>query len=92
MSCHEIEALFVEQQDGRLKTAEEVRLEAHLESCDECRQRATIWRALVPAMRQAEPPAPSMMRVRRMEVDIERRLAGAAPQRSRAVPRAAGCD
>jgi anti-sigma factor RsiW len=87
MSCFEAEALFVEQQDGRLDPAQEVRLESHLESCQECRERAAAWRALVPAMREAAPPAPSMMRLRRMEVEIERKLAsGAPPLRKRVSP------
>ncbi len=89
MSCRDFEALLVEQQDGRLDPATEVRLESHLESCAACRERASMWRALVPAMRQAAPPAPSAMRARRMEVEIERQLAGAAPPRARPVRRLA---
>ena len=87
MKCRAVEHSLVELHDGRLDAATELRLHAHLETCAACRERAATWRALLPAMRPLAPPPPSPMRLRRMEVEIERQLANAAgverPQPSR---------
>jgi len=78
MKCVEAEALFVDAGDGRLDLSQEVRLAGHLDGCAGCRERAVVWRQLVPGMRGLAPEAPDAMRVRRMQIEIERRLAPVA--------------
>jgi FecR-like protein len=78
MKCVEAEALFVDAGDGRLELSQEVRLAGHLDGCTGCRARAATWRSLVPGMRGFAPEAPDAMRIRRMQIEIERRLAPAA--------------
>ena len=78
MNCAEAEALFVDAGDGRLDLSQEVRLAGHLDGCSGCRERAVVWRRLVPGMRGLAPEAPDAMRVRRMQIEIERRLAPVA--------------
>jgi hypothetical protein len=78
MKCAEAEALFVDASDGRLELSQEVRLAAHLDGCASCRDRAATWRRLVPGMRGFAPEAPDAMRIRRMQIEIERRLAPVA--------------
>lgn len=75
MKCVEAEALFVDAGDGRLELSQEVRLAGHLDSCAVCRERAVTWRRLVPGMRGLAPEGPDAMRIRRMQIEIERRLA-----------------
>ena len=75
MTCREVQDAFVDLNDGRLEAASELRVHAHLESCAHCRERAASWTALLPAMRALAPPPPTPMRTRRMELEIERRLA-----------------
>ncbi len=88
MKCAEAEALFVDAGDERLELSQEVRLAGHLDGCAGCRERAATWRRLVPGMRGFAPQAPDAMRIRRMQIEIERRLAPAA--RARALVRASG--
>jgi len=78
MKCVEAEALFVDAGDGRLDLSQEVRLAGHLDGCTGCRERAVMWRRLVPGMRGLAPDAPDAMRSRRMQIEIERRLAPVA--------------
>jgi len=78
MKCAEAEALFVDAGDERLELSQEVRLAGHLDGCTGCRERAATWRRLVPGMRGFAPEAPDAMRIRRMQIEIERRLAPAA--------------
>ena len=78
LRCADVEARFVDSIDGRLDPADSVRFHSHIEGCPACRERAALWRGLVPALRQAEPPGPDAMAIRRAQVEIERRLAGAA--------------
>lgn len=75
LRCADVEARFVDAFDGRLDSAESVRFHAHIEGCPACRERAAIWRGLVPGMREAVPPAPGAMATRRMQIEIERKLA-----------------
>ncbi len=75
MKCVEAEALFVDAGDGRLDLSQEVRLAGHLDGCAGCRDRAGMWRRLAPGMRGFAPEAPDAMRLRRMQIEIERRLA-----------------
>ncbi len=75
MTCREVQDAFVDLHDGRLDAASELRVHAHLESCVHCRDHAAHWNALLPAMRALVPPPPTPMRARRMEMEIERRLA-----------------
>lgn len=75
MTCREVQDAFAELHDGRLDAASELRVHAHLESCVHCRDHAANWEALLPAMRALVPPPPTPMRARRMEMEIERRLA-----------------
>ena len=75
--CADVESRFVDAFDGRMDPAESVRFHAHIEGCAACRDRAALWRGLVPRMRGAVPPGPDAMATRRMQVEIERRLAGA---------------
>ena len=77
LRCADVEARFVEAFDGRLDPAESVRFHSHIEGCAACRERASLWRALTPRLRDAVPPGPDAMATRRMQVEIERRLAGA---------------
>ena len=76
LRCADVEARFVDAFDGRLDPAESVRFHAHIEGCAACRERAALWRGLVPRLRDAVPPGPEAMATRRMQVEIERRLAG----------------
>jgi len=78
LCCAEVEARLVDAFDGRLDPAESVRFHSHLEGCAACRERAALWRGLVPRMREAVPPAPDAMATRRMRLEIERRLGGGA--------------
>ncbi|HVY39841.1 MAG TPA: FecR domain-containing protein [Polyangia bacterium] len=75
--CREAEAGFVEDLDGRLDPAASLRLHAHLETCAACRERADLWEWLVPELRAAEPPPVETLAARRMQVEIEHRLASA---------------
>ncbi len=77
-SCRDVEAKLVDAIDGRLEPAASVRLHAHIEGCAACRERAALWRGLTPALRALEPAAPSAMAARRMQIEIERQLAGGA--------------
>ncbi len=92
--CTEAEANVLDDIDARLDPAATLRLHAHLETCAACRQRAELWDWLVPEMRDLTPEPIDALAARRMQVDIERRLAEAAPARpahramSRAVPAA----
>jgi len=74
LRCAEVEARLVDAIDGRLDSADSVRFHAHLEGCAACRERAALWRRLVPEMRGAVAPAPGAMATRRMQIEIERRL------------------
>ena len=76
LRCADVEARFVDAFDGRLDPAESVRFHSHIEGCAACRERAALWRGLVPRLRDAVPPGPEAMATRRMQVEIERRLAG----------------
>ena len=78
--CAEAEAVFLDDRDGRLDPAASLRLHAHLESCAACRERAALWGWLTPELRAAQPPPLSPLAARRMQVEIERRLAG--PERA----------
>jgi tetratricopeptide (TPR) repeat protein len=79
VNCVEAEAHLVDAGDGRLDLSLQMRLAAHLDGCAACRERAASWRQLVPAMRGLAPEIPDPMRVRRMQIEIERQLAPAAP-------------
>jgi hypothetical protein len=76
LRCADVEARFVDAVDGRLDPADSVRFHSHIEGCTACRERAALWRGLVPALREARPPGPDAMATRRMQVEMERRLAG----------------
>jgi ferric-dicitrate binding protein FerR (iron transport regulator) len=76
LRCADVEARFVDAFDGRLDPAESVRFHSHIEGCSACRERAALWRALTPRLRDAVAPGPDAMATRRMQVEIERRLAG----------------
>jgi ferric-dicitrate binding protein FerR (iron transport regulator) len=78
LRCADVEARFVDAVDGRLDPADSVRFHSHIEGCAACRERAALWRGLVPALRDAVPPGPGAMATRRMQVEIERQLAGRA--------------
>src|SRR5204863_4291939 len=92
LRCADVEARLVDAIDARLDAADSVRFHAHLEACAACRERAALWRQLVPGMRQAVAPAPDAMAARRMQIELGRRLAEglAAPaavrRRWRSVP------
>ena len=75
LRCAEVEARLVDAADGRLDPVESVRFHSHIEGCSGCRERAALWRGLVPGLRAAVPPAPGAMVTRRMQVEIDRRLA-----------------
>ena len=77
-NCAEVESRLIDALDGRLDAATSVRFHAHLETCAGCRDRAALWRALTPRLREAEPPPPDAMAIRRMQLEVERRLAGPA--------------
>ncbi len=79
MNCIEAEAHLVDAGDGRLDLSLQMRLAAHLDGCAACRERAASWRQLVPAMRALAPEIPDAMRVRRMQIEVERQLGPAAP-------------
>ncbi len=82
--CREVEAGLIDSVDGRLDSAASVRLHAHIESCAACRERATLWRGLTPALRALDPRPPQPMATRRMQIEIERQLANwtvASPRR-----------
>lgn len=74
MRCFATESELVSLMDGRLDAAHELAVHAHLETCEDCRRRAALWGRLVPVMRGLAPEPPDLMRARRMEVEIERRL------------------
>ena len=75
LRCVDVEARFVDAVDARLDPAESVRFHSHIESCPSCRERAALWRGLVPALRDAVPAPPDAMATRRMQIEVERRLA-----------------
>ena len=82
--CREVEAGLTDSIDGRLDSAASVRLHAHIESCAACRERATLWRDLTPALRALEPAPPPPMATRRMQIEVERQLTNwtvASPRR-----------
>ena len=56
LRCADVEARFVDAVDGRLDPAESVRFHSHIEGCAACRERAALWRGLVPRLRDAVPP------------------------------------
>ena len=87
MTCRDVQDAFVELHDGRLDAASELRVHAHLETCAHCRDHAAHWKALLPAMRALAPPPPTPMRARRMELEIERRLAAPVSPPARPRPR-----
>jgi hypothetical protein len=89
MRCFATETELVSMLDGRLDAAHELAVHAHLESCAECRRRAALWGRLAPVMRRLAPEPPGPLRARRMEVEIERRLAQ-LPAPLRAPGRAVG--
>jgi hypothetical protein len=72
VTCREAGAVLTDHFDGRLDAAAQVRLHDHLEGCAACRARTETWALLTPAMRAAAPPALDEMRVRRLEVAVER--------------------
>jgi ferric-dicitrate binding protein FerR (iron transport regulator) len=74
MTCRQVQDALVDLHDGRLDGASELRVHAHLECCADCQKRAQTWNALLPAMRAVAPLPPTPLRLRRMEVEIERRL------------------
>jgi TolA-binding protein len=78
LRCVDVEGRLVDVIDGRLDPAESVRFHSHIEGCAACRERAALWRGLVPGMRGAVAPGPDAMATRRMALAIQRRLAGAA--------------
>ena len=82
LRCAEVEARFVDVADGRLDPAERVRFHSHIEGCPGCRERAALWRGLLPGLRGAVPPGPGAMATRRMQIEIERRLAAEAGPRA----------
>jgi ferric-dicitrate binding protein FerR (iron transport regulator) len=75
LRCADVEAHFVDAVDARLDPAESVRFHSHIEGCPSCRERAALWRGLVPGLRAAVPAAPDAMATRRMQIEVERRLA-----------------
>lgn len=81
MRCFDTESELVSMLDGRLEAARELAVHAHLETCADCRRRAALWGRLVPVMRRLVPEPPGPLRARRMEVEIERRLAERPPPR-----------
>jgi hypothetical protein len=84
VTCVEAEACLVDAVDGRLDAPTGVRLYAHLDGCAACRERAALWRALVPGMRALAPAPPDAMQARRMQLEVERRLSATlepAPRR-----------
>jgi len=92
-SCADVQSRLIDALDGRLDAATSMRFHAHLESCASCRDRAALWRSLTPQLRAAEPAPPDPMAIRRMQLEIERRLAGPSPLHEPArvtPPRAAG--
>lgn len=87
MTCRDVEAALIDLHEGRLDGPAELRVHGHLETCAECRRRAESWRGLLPAMRAAAPSPPNALRLKRMEREIERRLAGPLEAPRRAAPR-----
>ena len=77
LRCADVEARFVDAFDGRLDPAESVRFHSHIEGCANCRAASRALAGLVPGG-CATPcrPAPEAMATRRMQVEIERGLAG----------------
>jgi len=75
LRCADVEARLVDAVDGRLDPADSVRFHSHIEGCAPCRERAALWRGLVPTLREAAPPLPDAMSARRMQLAIERQLA-----------------
>jgi anti-sigma factor RsiW len=85
LRCADVEARFVDVVDARLDPADSVRFHSHIEGCPSCRERAALWRGLMPALRDAVPAGPDAMATRRMQIEIERRLGKqteSAPARS----------
>lgn len=72
--CAETEARIVEVIHGQLDAPTEMRVHAHLEGCAACRERAEMWRRLLPGMRAAVPATPAELTFHRMEVAILRRV------------------
>jgi FecR protein len=79
MNCAEAEARLIDAADGRLDLPLQMRLAGHLDGCAACRERAATWGRLVPGMRALAPEIPDAMRVRRMQIEIERQLAPPVP-------------
>jgi FecR protein/Putative zinc-finger len=90
MSCHELQSQLMDLLDGRLDAPSELRVHAHLEGCEDCREHVATWSALVPAMRGLAPAPPTPLQQRRMEAQIERRLGEeqARPRAARRIPAA----
>jgi anti-sigma factor RsiW len=84
MTCGEAESQLVAASDGRLDSPLAMRLSAHLEGCAACREREAFWRRMVPGLRGLAPETPDPMRIRRMQIEVERQLAPApaAPVRA----------
>jgi len=74
LRCADVEARFVDAADGRLDPADSVRFHSHIEGCAACRERASLWTALIPGLRQAVPPPPDAMTARRMHIEVERQV------------------
>jgi len=89
-SCKEVQSRLLDALDGRLDAAASVRFHAHLEGCLTCRDRAALWRSLTPRLRAAEPAPPDAMAIRRMQVEIAKRLARPAGEIEIDDPLAAG--
>src|SRR5690348_1421158 len=87
MSCRDVEDALIDLADGRLDAASELRLHDHVEGCSACRERAALWSVLVPSIRALEPKPATPNRLRRMELEIERRLAAGDPGQGRSPAR-----
>jgi hypothetical protein len=84
VTCRQVANALGDLHDGRLGAPEQVRLHDHLEGCAACRARAELWGQLTPALRATEPPPLDEMRLRRLEVAVERgRLVGAGAAEAR---------
>ena len=59
--CTEVESRLVDADRRRLDPGGQRAPAAHLEGCAGCRERAALWRGLVPGMRQPSPAAPDAM-------------------------------
>ena len=84
LSCAETEARLVDVIDGRLDAPVEMRVHAHLEGCAACRQKAELWRRVVPGMRALAPTPPAELGARRLQVEILKRLQSSPEPRARA--------